>query len=116
MTAFVSKHFCAAKYIVAIQFSFFFNVLFFFSDMLSTLLSLVTSLLFYSLLFLAGLWCWYRWTYRDLIRNAEKLPCIHPRWPLLGHLYYTLGALTSKSDYFYRIPTFYILMFPKAIS
>lgn len=30
MTAFVSKHFCAAKYIVAIQFSFFFNVLFFF--------------------------------------------------------------------------------------
>lgn len=59
-------------------------------------LTIVSSVLYSSLVLVVSLYCWYRWRYRDILRVASKLPCTSRALPLIGDLHAGLWGLECK--------------------
>lgn len=65
--------------------------------MLEGLVRILTSLGLFSLLLVTGCLLWFRWSHRELLKLAAKIPVVRPTVPLLGHAYLTLRGMEGSN-------------------
>ncbi|XP_054260621.1 cytochrome P450 4g15-like [Macrosteles quadrilineatus] len=67
-------------------------------EMMAAEVLTVGNMLYYGILLVGGMFCWFQWRYRDLIRVATKLPVTFPTIPLLGHGYLFWGLDAGSAN------------------